>query len=289
MKIERFSYFVQVARLSSITAAARQCYITQTAMSQQMDAIERDLGVKLLKRTRAGTTLTEAGRRLLPKAERLLACYQDILDDIAGMKQEMRSLVIAYTGPMEQQLLLKAIPCFNQEHPRVVVQVRQLKMTAIASALENGECDLALAIPGEVAQKDYQRLTVMQRPLCVALSENHPLAKRKALSLADLAGNGIVLLRPENSANARGEIRFWLCDNGLQGENLLFADTIEDQLLMVNLNQGITFVPEGSYPTGICLVPLIEGTKHRTEAVVKRMTPLCRSMIRALLQAAKAF
>lgn len=66
MKLERFAYFLAVAQTGSITLGAQKSFITQTAMSQQMAALEAELGLPLLKRSKSGTSLTEArrGRRL---------------------------------------------------------------------------------------------------------------------------------------------------------------------------------------------------------------------------------
>lgn len=78
MKLERFAYFLAVAQTGSITLGAQKSFITQTAMSQQMAALEAELGLPLLKRSKSGTSLTEAGQALVPMAERLVQCYQAI-------------------------------------------------------------------------------------------------------------------------------------------------------------------------------------------------------------------
>ena len=64
LKLERFAYFLAVAQTGSITLGAQKSFITQTAMSQQMAALEAELGLTLLTRSKSGTSLTEAGRRL---------------------------------------------------------------------------------------------------------------------------------------------------------------------------------------------------------------------------------
>ena len=131
MKLERFAYFLAVAQTGSITLGAQKSFITQTAMSQQMAALEAELGLPLLKRSKSGTSLTEAGQALVPMAERLVQCYQAI-ETFADAQP--RTLTIAYTGPMEQQLLLRAIPAFRAHHPEVELRVRQLSMARIGAA-----------------------------------------------------------------------------------------------------------------------------------------------------------
>ena len=97
----------------------------------------------------------------------------------------------------------------------------------------------------------------------------------------------MIVLRNDVCVHASEEIQKGLLADGWPLERILYADTIENQLLMVNLDQGITLVPAGRYPDGICLVP-ITGEQlpvHRLEAVFRAPSPLCSVMIRLLKQA----
>ena len=288
MKIERFQYFVEVANAKSITAAARRCYISQTALCQQMDALERELDVRLLERTKTGTSLTAAGERLLPRAQALLRDYQEIGRLFDREKERENKIVVAYTGPIEQQLLLSAIPEFHRLRPEADIQIRQRPLPAMGRELENSECDLALSLPGEVEAKGFRHTTIMEKPICVALSARSPLAEKPLLHLEDLRGSRMILLRSDACVHASGQIQQWLKECGWKPACFLYADTIENQLLMVNLDQGLTLVPEGHYPEGIRLIPLVgeEPLIHRTEAVYRDPSPLVSTMVRLLRRAA---
>lgn len=274
MKLERFAYFLAVAQTGSITLGAQKSFITQTAMSQQMAALEAELGLPLLKRSKSGTSLTEAGQALVPMAERLVQCYQAIE-------------TIAYTGPMEQQLLLRAIPAFRAHHPEVELRVRQLSMARIGTALEAGDCDIALAIPGEIPLQQMKHVTVMERPICAAVASSHPLAGKNSVTLPELTHFPVILLQAGANRRASSQIARWLMGLGWTKDALRFADTIEDQLLMINLNQGISFMPQGSYPVGIRLIPIVSDTPilHHTEAVMRQTTPLHLQFVEQLRQA----
>lgn len=288
LKIERFQYFVEVASAKSITAAARRCYISQTALCQQMDALEQELGVRLLERTKTGTSLTAAGERLLPRAQALLRDYQEISRLFDREKERENKLVVAYAGPIEQQLLLSAIPEFHRLCAEADIQIRQRPLPAMGRELESGECDLALSLPGEVGAKGFHHATIMEKPICVALSVRSPLAEKPFLRLEELRDSRMILLRSDACVHASGQIQQWLLAGGWQPARFLYADTIENQLLMVNLDQGLTLVPEGRYPQGIRLLPLIgdEPLIHRTEAVYTDHSPLVSTMVRLLRQAA---
>lgn len=204
MKLERFAYFLAVAQTGSITLGAQKSFITQTAMSQQMAALEAELGLPLLKRSKSGTSLTEAGQALVPMAERLVQCYQAIETFADAQRHQPRTLTIAYTGPMEQQLLLRAIPAFRAHHPEVELRVRQLSMARIGTALEAGDCDIALAIPGEIPLQQMKHVTVMERPICAAVASSHPLAGKNSVTLPELTHFPVILLQA--GANRRAAI-----------------------------------------------------------------------------------
>lgn len=287
MKLERFAYFLAVAQTGSITLGAQKSFITQTAMSQQMAALEAELGLPLLKRSKSGTSLTEAGQALVPMAERLVQCYQAIETFADAQRHQPRTLTIAYTGPMEQQLLLRAIPAFRAHHPEVELRVRQLSMARIGAALEAGDCDIALAIPGEIPLQQMKHVTVMERPICAAVASSHPLAGKNSVTLPELTHFPVILLQAGANRRASSQIARWLMRLGWTKDAPRFADTIEDQLLMINLNQGISFMPQGSYPVGIRLIPIVSDTPilHHTEAVMRQMTPLHLQFVEQLRQA----
>ena len=226
MKLERFAYFLAVAQTGSITLGAQKSFITQTAMSQQMAALEAELGLPLLTRSKSGTSLTEAGQALVPMAERLVQCYQAIETFADAQRHQPRTLTIAYTGPMEQQLLLRAIPAFRAHHPEVELRVRQLSMARIGAALEAGDCDIALAIPGEIPLQQMKHVTVMERPICAAVASSHPLAGKNSVTLPELTHFPVILLQAGANRRASSHIARWLMGLGWTKDALRFADTI---------------------------------------------------------------
>lgn len=284
MNIMRFKYFLEVAKTHSITTAAQNCYISQTAMSQQMDALEQELGGRLLVRNHTGTELTEAGMCMVPHAEELLRQYEELLRDVRTHFVDANKLTIAYTGPLEQQLLTRAIPVFRKKHPEVEIRVRNYPMSDIANALLNGKCDIALAIPHEVPLMKCERINVVTRPIRAAVSQDDPLAQHDKLMISDLVSRPMVLLKPEAGRRVSRTITDRMMLLGWNKDQILYADTIENQLLMVNLGQGVSFMPLGRYMSGIKLLPVADChlRDHQTEAVMLRLTPLGKSFIHVL-------
>ena len=127
----------------------------------------------------------------------------------------------------------------------------------------------------------------MERPICAAVASSHPLAGKNSVTLPELTHFPVILLQAGANRRASSQITRWLMGLGWTKDALRFADTIEDQLLMINLNQGISFMPQGSYPVGIRLIPIVSDTPilHHPEAVMRQMTPLHLQFVEQLRQA----
>lgn len=286
MNIERLNYFLAVAHHGSFTKAAKDCFISQTAISQQIAALEVEFSVQLFTRTRSGVELTEAGRFLLPLAQQTVQAYRAMMSQMQHRYEENIGLTVAYTGPVEQELLHRAIPSFCQSHPEVRIFFRQCPMSKLSDTLERGECDIALAIPGSISASGCRCVTVLSHPTMVAVSAASPLANRAALSLEDIRDQPVIILRPDASLAAAEFIHQWLLSLGFPEEHILRADTIEDQLLMVAVNQGISFMPKHVKSAGICLIPMNGELlrPHKTLAVFRQSNPVTQAFIRCLQQ-----
>jgi len=290
MNMDRLVYFVTIAECHSFTVAARKCFISQTAISQQMAALEETFGVQLFARSYSGVELTEAGAHLLPYAQATLDAYQAMMDAMKARYGKTTALTVAYTGPLEQQLLHRAIPGFCAEHADVEIHFRQYRMSQLNDALRQGACDIALSIPSEIRYSGCHSVTVLQRPTMVAVSTASPLAQKPLLTLADIRAFPIVILQPDATLTAADRIHQWLLSLSFTEEHILRADTIEDQLLMVAANQGLSFMPQGLISAGIRLIPLQEDilAPHRMVACFKRNDGVTLAFVRHLQSAGES-
>ncbi|GGT01253.1 LysR family transcriptional regulator [Planobispora rosea] len=182
--------FVTVARLGSFSAAAGELGYTQSAVSQQVAALEADLGTPLLQRR--PVVPTPAGRRLLEHAEPLLlrhrAARADVLRAAAGPP---RRLVVAASPLACPPALARRL-----RGPRLEVTLRTLDRRDVAEQVASGTAEVGL-LDGIAAPSDPLRLPdvgpltavgVAEERLLVVLPAGHPLARRRGLALDDLAG-----------------------------------------------------------------------------------------------------
>jgi DNA-binding transcriptional LysR family regulator len=193
MEPRRVLTFRAVAHARSFSAAARQLSLTQPSVSQQVAALERELGMRLLNREPGGLRLTEAGRVLLEHAdvvaERLdLAGVQ--LGELARVER-VRLRVGAFSSAMAD-LVPDMVASLRAVSPDVEVMVVEGNGQELTEQVRRGDLHLAVAFqdaalprrrPGGVERRD-----VMREGFLLALAPDHPLAARPELRMADLAG-----------------------------------------------------------------------------------------------------
>ncbi|MBL7626935.1 LysR family transcriptional regulator [Frankia sp. CN6] len=185
--------FTTVARAGSFSVAARELGYTQSAVSQQIAALEASLGgVALL--TRRPVTPTSAGTRLLEHAEPLLlraaAARADVLRAAGGPPDHLRVAAC----PLAMPRLAAAFARATAAMPRLDVTISVVARDEVATAVARGACELGLAVglavPGDPLRLPdtgpLRAVGIATEPVCVALPADHPLAGRAGLRLADL-------------------------------------------------------------------------------------------------------
>ena len=191
LHLNRLSVFVTVAKTGSFSAAADALSYTQSAVSQQIAALEAETGVTLIERLPRGVRLTTAGEALLTHAESILgrlAAAEAEMEAIAGVRGgQLRMASFPTAGAT---LMPVAIAMFRAQHPEVELTLAEGEPEEIAPRLFAGEFDLALLFEFEGTSEslvtDLIRQPLFEDPMFLAVPADHPLANRRTLRLADL-------------------------------------------------------------------------------------------------------
>jgi len=185
--------FAAVADRRSFTRAADDLHIAQQAVSQQIKALERELGVTLLRRSSRRVELTAAGTVFLADCRRVLAAADRAARRVkAAARGEAGTLRLAYTLTTVWDTIPKLLARLTSTHPQLKVEPREVFGADIPELLLADRYDLALA-PKTSYPKEFRTRTVRREPLVVALSQTEPLARRKRLDLAKLADRSFEL------------------------------------------------------------------------------------------------
>ena len=253
MNLNQPRYFVSVAENGSFTKAAVQHYVSQTAITQQIHALEELIGAKLLDRNTRPASLTAAGKVFLKEAREILSKMDAALtrtrEATTGLEGELR---LGYTKGYEHSDLPRYLRAFHQAYPNVLVSCYRCDTDALASGLLSGEYDVIFTWDStNLRQEESLAYQVAQHvPLRVALYANHPLARRSQLTRKDLKQENILFMSPSGTGDSFGDAHFIRLyqQAGYQPNILLRSNDVESILMMVAAEEGISIVPEYSHP-----------------------------------------
>jgi molybdate transport repressor ModE-like protein len=190
LDVRRMRVLREVAQRGSFSAAAEALSFTQSAVSQQIAALEREAGTTLVERSARGVRLTQAGEAVVRHTDAILARLAEAeaeLEAIAGLRGgRLRTAAFESAGSTIMPL---AIAAFRGRHPAVELSMSLVEPEDSLPRLRSGELDLALTFDshGGASVDGIALEHVLDDPMYLVVSREHPLARKRNLRLADLA------------------------------------------------------------------------------------------------------
>ena len=276
MNLNQLRYFVSVCETGSFTKAAANHFISQTAITQQIHALEETVGAKLIDRNSRPVSMTSAGKVFWKEAREILAKMDAALlrtrEATTGLEGEIR---LGFTKGYEHSDLPRYLSAFHQQYPNVLVSCYRCDTDMLAAGLATGDYDVIFTWDSTNLRKEEDlSMRVMERvPLRVALYANHPLARKKELTRKDLKQENILFMSPSGTGDSFGDafyIRLYI-EAGYQPNIILRSNDIESILMMVAAEEGISIVPEYTHPwdvgtENVVFVPL--AGENETEEIL---------------------
>jgi DNA-binding transcriptional LysR family regulator len=195
LDVRRMRVLREVAVRGSFSGAAEALSFTQSAVSQQIAALEREAGTTLVQRSARGVRLTDAGEAVVRHAEAIMARLAEAeteLEAIAGLRGgRLRMATFESAG---STLMPLAIAAFRERHPAVELSMSLAEPENSVPQLRSGDLDLAVVFDTAAIEADtgIERLHLLDDPMYLALPRDHPLAHRRRVRLEDLAGEAWV-------------------------------------------------------------------------------------------------
>ncbi|HEY5637956.1 MAG TPA: LysR family transcriptional regulator [Burkholderiales bacterium] len=234
-------YFRDAVQAGSIRRAAEKLGVAPSAISRQVARLEAELGLTLLDRRARGLHLTEAGRMVLAYAERSGEQYAVLREGLQGLAGGRAGEVrVATVEGVVSYFLSKYIGTFEQRHPGLRVQVSVLGSRSVLETLREGGADIALAF-GVRPGAGFVQHARLDQPLCVIVAADHPLARRKSLSFADIAGARVAL--PDRSFEIRARIDRMAKRTGTDFVRVIETNSLEMAKGAVRNSDLLTFLP----------------------------------------------
>jgi DNA-binding transcriptional LysR family regulator len=185
-EVRQMRYFTAVAEHGSFTGAARQLHVTQQAVSQQVKALERLLGVTLLERSSRRVKVTPEGLVFLADCRRVLAGADRAARRVqAAARGEAGTLRLVYTLVSAFETVPVLLARLERDYPLLKVDAREIFGSDVSRLLRDGACDLALA-PMTSYPDDIRQRTVRREVVRLAVGESHRFADREQIELANL-------------------------------------------------------------------------------------------------------
>ena len=194
VELRLWRQFVTVAEELHFGRAALRLHMTQPPLTQAIAQLERSLGVMLFARTKRNVQLTPQGRALLPQAQALLQQAKSVVLDAQAMAGgESGRLRLAFVSTVGFSMLPPWVMAFRHEFPRVQLDLVEATGDVQIELLKSDAVDAGFILHASgFAVPGFQRLTVAQEPLVLALPESHALAQRKTLRLHDIWAQPLV-------------------------------------------------------------------------------------------------
>lgn len=256
MELRVLRYFLAVAREENITKAAGYLHISQPSLSRQLMQLEKELGVKLFKRSRHRIILTEEGQLLRRRAQELIALSDKTERELSqGEDSIFGEIAIGCGETKNMAYLSELIVGFRKIYPEVTFEIYTANADDVKERIENGILDFGLMLePVEISKYNYIRLPLREK-WCVLMRKDSRLADKDAIKPQDLMGEQLLIAKRKSVHN---ELENWFGEyndkmNAVVTCNLSYSN----KSIMVKNHVGAALVHEFDLMDDeLCLRPL---------------------------------
>jgi DNA-binding transcriptional LysR family regulator len=263
MDLRRLRYFVAVAEELHFGRAAERVHVVQSAISQQIKLLEEEFGFALFERSRNRVTLTVPGEVFLPEARDILRRSEAALKRArASADGTVGRLAIGFVDNVLWSVLPPILRDFRIARPEVELTLRPMARSEQIEALRAGVIDIGI-LPSPSPAHGLRTALLAGAPLVAAIPEQHPLAGRSSISLADLAEEPWVVFPPSMRSRILEIVASSCAAAGFVPTIAQEAEQLHTLLALVSAGLGVTLVPEWvarARPEGVCLAEVMEPT-----------------------------
>jgi LysR family hydrogen peroxide-inducible transcriptional activator len=239
--LRQLRYLASLARHRHFGRAAEDCAITQPALSMQIRELEREIGTDLVERRPGDIALTDTGREVARRAERILAATRDLVDFARHRALLSGTLKLGIIPTLAPYLLPRVLPRLQEAFPQLRLELRETQTKVLLEELSRGELDcVLLALPAEGA--DVETLTLFDDPFLLAVPAGDPLPARRPVTVDEVDQRRLILL--EEGHCLRDQALAFCAAPRRDAPARLGATSLATVMQMVANGYGVTLVPE---------------------------------------------
>ena len=234
-------YLVEIANQKSFTRAAEKLFLSQSTLSKSIKALETELGVEIVDRKSKAFALTEEGELTLAYAQRVLNYFASETEALRQHFQGLGgSLSVGIPPTAGPAYFYSRLYAFRQEYPNVKLSIEETPSNTLIEKLDVGQIDMGIILePFE--NENYIVKPVYRSQIVVCVSQNHPLAGKENVRLAELRDEAFLMLTPDYMF--RGIVDGYCRKAGFQPKTVFESSQWDMLYDMVAANFGITFLP----------------------------------------------
>ena len=245
----QIKYFLTAARCLNFTEAAKQLYISQPALSQQISTLENDLNMQLFIRSKNKLRLTPAGLTLLEELPKYETFYAEILKKAQFANEGTYGMLrIGFLqGQMMGDMLQERYMQFVEKYPGIGLDLYSLSFGELKKQLEEHKLDIIYTVDFDVeGKKGYIIEPVQNNPPVALVSKRHPLAKQDITTFQQLKNETFIVMQGFESRNENNLI-LEDCKKAGFIPNMKFASSLDEQMLWIEAGVGVGFSNVNSY------------------------------------------
>ena len=207
---------LKVYELKNYTKAANELSVTQPAVSQHIKALEQELGVRIFERIDGEFVVTKQGLEVVKCARKMLGLYSNLQQNLADKGGLSMHLTVGITHPAESNPIAEALAKYSSENEGISIKMITDTINNLYKMLKTYELDLAI-VEGRVNDPSIRYLLLDTDYLVLAVSVNHPFAKRSMVTLNELKKERMILRLPDSNTRS-------LFDAHLESNNMSIND-----------------------------------------------------------------
>lgn len=240
MLLRQMKYFVAIADCGSFTEAADRCFISQSAISQQVASLEAELGVRLIEREGRRCRLTPAGEYFARRSRTILAEAAELRRETVRIGSDSELFLnIGYLSGYDGQELPRAVAAFSETYPEVVVSVFKGTHEELYRAILNGKANFLLSDQRRAFSDECENYILNQSPAYIDVAASHPLAGKKIVAAGELEKYPCIVVSDREEEETEG--RYYGEYLGI-GKQFLFAASLDEARLLAMSGRGALIV-----------------------------------------------
>jgi DNA-binding transcriptional LysR family regulator len=243
MDLFQLRCFVAVSEELHFGRAASRLHMTQPPLSRQIQLLEESVGVRLLERTSRSVRMTAAGEALYEDAIRILRLAQDAAATARRTgKGEVGRVVVGYTAVAGYELIPTLLKLAKQALPGIDIVLEEMVSAMQYRALAEEVLDLAFVRPLD-SDADFKYHRIASEPMQLAIPAGHPLARKRRVALADMAGQPLVMYSEKEGKYFHDKIRGLFTASGIQPHYVHHIGQTHTIMALVHAGIGLAIVP----------------------------------------------